>query len=257
MESLAGKVFTVSGGGSGMGLATCRLLAQSGARAISIGDFQEANFETIKKELQAINASTKIQTVKVDVASSSSVASWMQEVISAFGALDGCVNAAGVAQPVGVRKAPALLEETDETWRRTMGINLDGVFFCTREQVRAMVALPKAPRSIVNIASIAALIHAADTYAYSTSKNAVVHLSQAMSKDGLPFGIRINALSPGATATPMLAQFFVPSDESAPVDTQGWALVQPEDIAKAAGWLLCDHSIQVSGINMVVGPGAP
>jgi len=240
-----------------MGLATCRILAQSKARAISIGDFQDANFEAIKKELKSINASTEIQTFKVDVASSSSVAAWIQGVISTFGTLDGCVNAAGIAQTVGVRESPTVLEETDETWRRTMGINLDGVFFCSREQIRAMVALPKAPRSIVNIASIAALVHGADTYGYSTSKAGVVHLTKSIAKDVLPHGIRVNSISPGATATPMLAQFFAPTESDAPIDTQGWQLVQPEDIAKAITWLLSDHASQVSGVNLVVGPGAP
>jgi len=257
MESLASKVYAVSGGASGMGLATCRLLAQSKARAISIGDFQDANFEAIKKELQSINGSTEVHTFKVDVSSSASVAAWIESIISTFGALDGTVNAAGIAQPVGVRKSPAVLEETDETWRRTMGINLDGVFFSTREQIRAMIALPKAPRSIVNIASIAAMVHGPDTYGYSTSKASVVHFSQSVAKDVLSHGIRVNAISPGATATPMLAQFFAPQEQGAPVDTQGWQLVQPEDIARAAAWLLSEQSTQVSGVNIPVGPGAP
>jgi len=240
-----------------MGLATCRLLAQYKARAISIGDFQDANFEAIKKELHSINASTEIQTFKVDVSSSSSVAAWIQGVVSTFGALDGCVNAAGIAQPVGVRGSPTVLEETDDTWRRTMGINLDGVFFCSREQIRAMVALPKAPRSIVNIASIAALVHGADTYGYSTSKAGVVHLTKSVAKDVLPHRIRVNSISPGATATPMLAQFFAPTEADAPIDTQGWQLVQPDDIARGIIWLLSDQSSQVSGVNLTIGPGAP
>jgi chanoclavine-I dehydrogenase len=78
-----------------MGLTTCRLLAQAKAQAISIGDFQDANFEAIKKKLQAINASTEIHNFRVDVLSSTSVAAWIQSVVSTFCALDGCVNAAG------------------------------------------------------------------------------------------------------------------------------------------------------------------
>jgi len=71
-----------------------------------------------------------------------------------------------VAHPVGVRKSPAILSETDEMFKRTMGINLEGVFYCSREQIRVMVELPKASGSIVNIASIASLVHGGDTYGY-------------------------------------------------------------------------------------------
>lgn len=67
MSSLASKVFAVSGDASGMGLATCRMSAAAKAKAISIGDFQDANFEAIRKELQSTNPSTEVQTVKVDI----------------------------------------------------------------------------------------------------------------------------------------------------------------------------------------------
>ena len=73
MSSLASKVFAVFGDASGAGLATCRMLAAAKAKAISIDDFQDASFETIRKELQSINPSTDAQTVKVDVSSSASV----------------------------------------------------------------------------------------------------------------------------------------------------------------------------------------
>jgi len=61
----------------------------------------------------------------------------------------------------------------------------------------------------------------------------------------------------GATATPMLAQFFEPKEDDAPIDTAGWQLVQPEDIARGILFLLSDQSSQISGINMTIGPGAP
>jgi len=103
------------------------------AKAISIGDFQDADFEATRKELQSINPSTEVQTVKVDVSSSASVTAWISGITSSFGTLDGAANAAGVAQPVGVRKSPAILSEIDEMFKRTMGINLEGVFYCPRE----------------------------------------------------------------------------------------------------------------------------
>lgn len=257
MASLASKVFTVTGGASGMGLATCRMLAQAKAKAICIGDFNEASFGSVRAELQEINAETQVETTKLDVSSSTSVASWISGVVQKFGALDGAVNAAGIAQQVGARKSPAILSETDDTWKRTLGVNLEGVFFCCREQIRAMVDLPKAPRSIVNIASIASLLHGPDCFGYGVSKSGVAYLTASLAKDVAPHGIRVNAVSPGATNTPMLAQFFPPEAQGADIDTAGFGIVQPTDIAQAILWLLSSESSQVAGVNLAVGPGAP
>jgi chanoclavine-I dehydrogenase len=196
-SNLNGKVFTVTGGASGMGAATARLLCQRGAAAVCIGDYNDQNFSTLDKELSAISPSTKIMTTKLDVSSSSQVKAWIESVVSAFGRLDGCANVAGVPQVVGARKKPTILEETDETWRRTMSVNLDGVMYCTREEVRAMVGLPKEPRSIVNVASLASVLHTPDAYAYGASKRACASLSSSVAKDVLDFGIRVNTVSPG------------------------------------------------------------
>jgi len=78
-----------------------------------------------------------------------------------------------------------------------MGVNLDVIMFCTREEVKAMVALEKQPRSIVNVASLASVLHTPDAYAYGASKRACASLSSSVAKDVLPFGIRVNTVSPG------------------------------------------------------------
>lgn len=256
MSSLAGKVFAITGGASGMGLATARMLAEAKARAVAIGDFNTKNFEAVTKELQGINPELKVLTTKLDVASSESVDSWIEAIISEFGALDGAVNAAGVPQAVNQRKTPTILEETNETWSRTVAVNLNGVFYCTRAEIKAMVALPKAPRGIVNIASIAALVHGPDCYGYGASKNAVVYFSASVAKDVLPLGIRVNSVCPGATNTPMLGSFFG-APEGTEIDTAGWGVIEASDIAEAVFWLLSDKAKQVAGVNIPVGPGAP
>ena len=91
-----------------------------------------------------------------------------------------------MAQPVGVRKSPAILSETDEMFKRMVGINLEGVFYCSREQIRIMMELPKASRSIINIASIALLVYRGDTYGYSALKG-VAYLSACLAKDIAPY----------------------------------------------------------------------
>ena len=197
MALLADKVFAITGGASGMGLATARRLAHAKAKAICIGDFNDANFENVRKELETIHSGMDIQMTKLDVSGSADVNAWITDIVRKYNALDGCVNAAGVPQVTGARDTPAILEETDEMWERTMGVNLNGVFYCLRAQIGAMVKLPKAPRSIVNIASMAALRYTTDTFGYTTSKFGVVTLTVGAAKDVEEFGIRVNAISPG------------------------------------------------------------
>lgn len=196
-SNLAGKIFTVTGGASGMGAATAKLLAQRSAAAVCIADRQVSLFEPIRKELSEVNPSTKVMATELDVSSSYSVARWLDQVVAVFGRLDGCANVAGVAQPVGARDSPTILGESDETWKKTMGVNLDGIMYCTREQVRTMVQLPKAPRTIVNVSSLASYIHTPDAYAYSASKRACASFSTSVAKDVHGFDIRVNTVSPG------------------------------------------------------------
>ncbi|EXJ67397.1 oxidoreductase [Cladophialophora psammophila CBS 110553] len=258
MISLASKVFTVTGGASGMGAATCRLLAQRGAAAIAIGDKNPANFESIKASIKDINPQTRVTTTELDVSDSAQVEKWIQDTVKTFGRLDGSANVAGVGQSSGGRSAPTILEETDEDWRRTMSVNLDGIMHCTRAQVRAMVALPKGvPRAIVNVSSLASTFHGPDIYAYGTSKRAVVHFSSSVAKDVYPFGLRVNTVSPGATLTPMSEVFFPGQSIEESSKALNMVLMGPESIARPIVWLLSEDSADVNGVNLPVGEGAP
>ncbi|KAF2500017.1 NAD(P)-binding protein [Lophium mytilinum] len=252
----AGKVYTITGGASGMGAATAKLLAERGAAAVCIGDFNTANFETITKEIKELAPKCEVLTTQVDVSSSASVASWISAVIAKFNRLDGSANVAGVPQIVGERPAPTILLETDETWKRTMSVNIDGVMFSTREEVRAMVALPKAPRTIVNVASLASVLHTPDCFAYGASKRACASFSSSVAKDVFPFGIRVNTVSPGATMTPMMSQFF-PGGGDQRLEDLGMDLLSPLDIARAIVYLLSEESDKITGVNLPVGTGAP
>jgi chanoclavine-I dehydrogenase len=201
MTYLEGKVVTVTGGASGMGLATCRMLAERKAKAICIADFNNSQFEKVKAELEGISGgATTVELLKVDVSSSAQVGAWVDGVFNKYGTLDASVNAAGVAQMVGVRKEVAnILGESDETWKRTNAVNLDGLFYCNREQVRVMLKSPKTrlPKSIVNIGSMASKMHTPDAFAYGASKAAAAHLSTCIAKDVLQHGIRVNTILPG------------------------------------------------------------
>jgi len=260
-SSFKSKVIAVTGGASGMGAATCKLLAQRGAAGICIGDWNTKNFTTVEKEIKAINPSTKVLLTKLDVSSSSEVDAWIGEIISKFGRLDGAANVAGVPQVSGGRdpNKPAVLGETNEMWKRIMGVNIDGIFFCTRAEVKAMIELPKTelPRSIVNVASLASLLHTPDAYAYGTSKAANAHFSSSVARDVLPYGIRVNTVSPGATNTPMMPEFFPEGNGATRTAALGMNMMDAADIARAIVYLLSGESNHINGVNLPVGSGAP
>ncbi|KAL4866564.1 hypothetical protein BDV12DRAFT_187330 [Aspergillus spectabilis] len=253
------KVFAITGGASGMGAATACLLAERGAGAICIGDVVAKNLDKIEASIKEISPSTKVRCQIVDVSSSESVDEWINDIIATFGDLHGVANVAGLPQPIGGRGIPAILEETDDAWDKIMGVNLDGVFYCTRAAVRAMKELPSgSDRAIVNVASMASLQHNPDAYAYRTSKAGCAHFTQSVAKDTRALGIRVNCISPGVTNTPMLDKFFVASDEvKKGYLSSGWTSMRPDDVARVIVWLLSEDSISVFGSNINVGAGVP
>jgi chanoclavine-I dehydrogenase len=149
MATVTSKIFAITGGASGIGAATCLLLAKRGAAAICIGDISSTNFDELKTAIRKINPSTTVETTVLDVSSSADVDQWISNIVSTHGDLHGAANIAGIAQGVCMRESPTILGETDEAWTKIMKVNLDGVFYCTRAEVRAMVGLPKGDRTIV------------------------------------------------------------------------------------------------------------
>ena len=96
-----------------MGIATARRLAHGKAKAIAIGDYNDANFKSVRKELQAISSDVQVHLTRLNVASSEEVDAWIEDIVKRFGGLDGAVNGAGVAQATGARKSPTILEESN------------------------------------------------------------------------------------------------------------------------------------------------
>jgi chanoclavine-I dehydrogenase len=128
MTAVTSKIFAVTGGASGIGAATCRLLAQRGAAVLCVGDIANTSFEKLKSSIKDINPCTDVHCTVLNVASSTEVEEWMRSIISTYGGLDGAANVAGIAQGAGIRQAPTILEETDESWHKIMKVNLEGVF---------------------------------------------------------------------------------------------------------------------------------
>lgn len=154
-------------------------------------------FAPLQKELQAINPSVQVQTKKLDVTSPSEVDQWVDGIISTFGDLHGVANVAGVPESISIRKSPAILEETVEMWKNTMAVNIDGIFYCNKAEVRAMLGLSRTPRSIVNVSSLIAFRHTPDVFAYGASKAACSFFTTCLANDVHGQGIRVNAVCPG------------------------------------------------------------
>ena len=194
------KVFLVTGAGSGLGAATARNLAEGGAKVVLLDLNREAG-EKVAAELGA-NA----RFVETDVASETSAVNAVQAAISAFGAIHGLVNCAGVApaEKVVGKEGPHKLE----SFTRTININLIGTFNMLRLAADAM--LKNAPDEggergvIVNTASVAAFEGQLGQAAYAASKGAIVALTLPVAREFARSGIRCLTIAPGIMETPML-----------------------------------------------------
>jgi 2-dehydro-3-deoxy-L-rhamnonate dehydrogenase (NAD+) len=228
MADLEGKVVLVTGAGSGIGEACARRAARGGAR-VAVVDVDEAAAQKVAGDIggDAIG-------IRADVAEEDSVAQMVAQVVDRFGRLDGAVNNAGVSgQYFAVGDYPL------EDWRRVMRVNLDGVFLCLREEVRAMRR--GGGGSIVNMASVLAAAGYPEQAAYVASKHALVGLTRVAGLDHASDGIRVNALGPAFILTPMAEQTMTPEAIAAvaPMHALGrWG--RPEEVAEMTVWLLSD-----------------
>lgn len=189
---LRDKVAIITGGASGIGLATARLFAAEGA-AIVIGDVtgeasQKAAESLAKSGAQAVH-------YHVDVRRPDEVERLVNGAVDTFGGVDILVNNAGVVL------TKSTTETSLEEWERVIGVNLTGAWLCARAAIPAMQR--RGGGAIINVASNAGLVGFPNLAAYCASKGGLVQLTRAMAMDGAPHHIRVNAICPGHTRTPM------------------------------------------------------
>ena len=174
------------------------------------------------------------RAIEADVAEEGSVAEMVATVVEQFGRLDGAINNAGIG---GAHFAVG--DYTLDDWRRVMRVNLDGVFLCVREEIRAM--RKTGGGSIVNMASVLAAAGYPEQVAYVTSKHALVGLTRVAALDHASDGIRVNAVGPAFILTPLVEQTMTPEAIAAvaPMHALGrWG--RPEEVAEMTAWLLSD-----------------
>ncbi|WP_336715279.1 SDR family NAD(P)-dependent oxidoreductase [Arthrobacter sp. USHLN218] len=235
-QTLAGKTAVVTGGGSGIGEAIARTLAEEGA-AVVVADVDTAG-EVVAKAIN--DDGGRAAFIAADVTSEPSVARLMDQAVTRFGGLDILVANAGIAEA----KAP--MHELDlAAWQRVLDVNLTGVAICNKHAAVVMVAAGRG--SVINMASILAHVGQANSQAYSAAKAGVVNLTRSAALTYARQGIRFNCVSPGYVDTPLVAG--LPDEVRARmVERQPIGrLARPEEIAQVVAFLASDRSSIITG----------
>ena len=246
---LTGRVAIVTGAGQGIGREIARVLAKAGADVV-VAEFNVKTGKDAVKELKSLGVNSFL--VEVNVADSKSVSAMTEAVYKKTKKVDILVNNAGVAG-----NFPAE-ETTDKEWRRVLGINLDGVFFCCRDIGKRMLA--KGSGSIVNIASMSGhIVNDPQPQApYNISKAAVIMLTKSFAAEWAKRGVRVNCVSPGYIGTDLVKGVLELNtawrDRWTSMTPMGH-LGEPTDVAHAVWYLASDASKFATGTDLVVDGG--
>jgi NAD(P)-dependent dehydrogenase (short-subunit alcohol dehydrogenase family) len=192
------KVALVTGATSGIGLACAMELAELGAD-VMLGGRNRERGRALCERIRGLGRKAKF--LAGDIRDPDYCLALVGACVDALGRLDVLVNSAGIC------KVASTLDTSDQIWRDTMAVNVDGTFFTTRAALGVMVE--QGSGSVVNIASDWGLVAAPEAAAYCASKGAVVMLTKAMAMDHAAQGIRVNAVCPGDTDTPMMEDDYV------------------------------------------------
>ena len=245
MIDLKGKVAFVTGGGSGIGEACSLMLAQQGA-AVAVVDLK---LEVAQKVADAIHSKGgKAIALVADVSDDAQVAKAVGETVAKLGGLHIAVNNAGI----GGDQAPTA-DQTVAGWRKVLSINLDGVFYCMRNQIPSM--LKSGGGSIINIASILGQVGFANSSGYVAAKHGVVGLTRASALEYATQGIRVNAVGPGFINTPLLGA--LPKEALEPIAQMHAVkrLGESDEVASLVTFLASDDASFMTGNYYAVDGG--
>jgi NAD(P)-dependent dehydrogenase (short-subunit alcohol dehydrogenase family) len=245
---LSGKVVLVTGGTSGIGRATSVAFARAGARVYVTGRRMAEGEETVRLAREAGGEACFAQA---DISVREDVERLVQDIVARWSRLDCAFNNAGINDEIA-RTADC----TEENWHRTIAVNLTGVWFCMKYEIRQM--LRQRAGVIVNNASTAGLVGMLGGAAYAASKGGVIQLTRTAAIEYAKAGIRVNAVCPGFIRTPILEPH-----EAVNPDLEDWIrriqpigrMGTPEEVAEAVVWLCSDAGSFIIGHPLVVDGG--
>ena len=247
-RALDGKVTIVTGAASGIGRAASRVFHAAGA-SLALVDRDEDGLRETAAGIEA--AGGGVLVARADIADAGEVEAAVASTLARYGRLDCAFNNAGVDSFEW-----ALAELPDEEWRRVIEIDLTGVFFCMKHEVRAMRA--GGGGAIVNTSSGLGLVAVANQSAYVAAKHGVIGLTKAAALEYVTEGIRVNAVCPGIIRTPMADRGIAgnPAVAEALAKLQPIGrLGEPEEVANAALFLLSDAASFITGEALAVDGG--
>lgn len=242
---LEGKVAVVTGGCSGIGLATVRRFAEEGAKVV-IGDLDDARGPGIADEVGGTY-------VHCDVTNPEQVNALFATAKETYGSVDVAFNNAGISPP----EDDSILTTDLDAWKKVQEVNLTSVYLCCKAALPYM--LEQKSGSIINTASFVAVMGAATSQiSYTASKGGVLSMSRELGVQFAREGVRVNALCPGPVSTPLLKELFAKDPERAArrlVHVPVGRFAEPEELANAVLFLASDESSFITASQFLVDGG--